>query len=1533
MMSLSLITAITAAGLIAPASTAFAKAPLTQVQAAPASATIDTVTFGSESSESEHKLQTQGSTVGTGAKGQAVRFATPLQPATDQLGDIEFTMAVDPVQQNHVTLKFWGEDRSAYKTRLLVNGEHISYANAGDHEAINVGTQGGLPGRFFYSTALLPLSMTQGQTKVRLTIRTAPATAGASATEQSRGYYQAFTHVQPSIVPNTADTAGYEKTGTAAPALTAAEEQAAIDSYRTAQITRFNTLSTKVDAAPAGSLSITKYANELRYYAETLSAEWSPADSPEKKRAALQRIFKSIDNYTRQYYSNVKSLGSGGHQSDWGGYYSELGEALYIVENLIADDSVLGQQAYQQLLAEPFVTGTVDGPNSIAGTDFDGGALTRAKAWERVLKANFDFARSRLSYISNQVHYTYEGAWKSHEGLRVIGSGFYEGKERSHEIIREIWGISPFLGEEVLVGPQGQALNVYHSLFLHDQTAEYTEDYLNIIMRGLAKSSLTSEGKVERRLPYGGHYVSLTRDAALLRENRYVGSYGETANWLPTYFFRTLGHAGDEVLNDQLLQITLQNFHSRALTRYQGTDAEGHRVMYMEQVVDERNTAYPGKVAYATESAKNGALLFASLEKHMADNESRYTGEAWEKYWGFAREAVGVAQQQLVDNQYFPSFKTGTLANINNDHRVPETWKYVTEKRAEHPRFGALAAGVVLPNTDLDLYTDEELAKLGVTRESDDARSAWVDIDNLFIRLRDGGTTLFGSLAMRNYGYSANGRLHVQQPGWEQNVQVRTEGDFEYKSSTVRQDSTYNPIFVDQAADTATPGLAWAGELTPVTYQPGVGEVNRDNFAVDTPYSAYPDVISTAYGKYFIAMNTTRKEYGNHRGHSVKVPGSISNGKILDLVSGNELDVKEGTVELEPGQAIALVADGSDTPSAVPSKVDTVVATPSAGAIGLSWRPSSGAESYTISRASKNNKFVPIATSVAGESYIDKDPAEGPATYRVTAVSAAGAAKPSSEVTAQTVGSAVSGDWSDGSVGNVGTPTLSAAAGNLSIAVGGGAGFGSGDDFNIYDRWSADALAQVTQLEDGDFAVHGKIVAREGSFGGVTIRDAINPTARYVALGANAEGNLELRARALDSRANLTGLAGRTGAQGEVVSPRVLPLEGLTLAEYPHLRLERSHEGQRVAALVSRDGINWQRAAQISFAAGSALHAGFVSTGSLTAQGAEVEDLDAAAIRASVSSAKETAQLRWNKPKNAASFSVYRAGTADTAATDPLSAPGWTKVADDIHDTGITQTVVGPDAHYRVVAFGADNQPLATSEAVTAKGYPLADLIATARATDLGAFTQASGKAFLDRIAAIEKSAGDPGADINELGKQVLAARSILVPVFRHGFEASEAAVWKPAGSAPASYTRAFDDTAGTARTGSRSIFFTSTDTTGNHGYNLWFAANTASEPRIAAKPSTQYKVSFWYQLTGYVPAKGVGAYYFARSNNNATGIGTEQRNWLPAGDTAPGEWRKFERVFTTDSGNVNALSITLGLRGSSGTFRVDDLVVEPVAP
>jgi hypothetical protein len=96
------------------------------------------------------------------------------------------------------------------------NNYQIGYRHEGDYICLNVtGGRSPLPGRFFYSTTLLPLWMTQGRTnltfKIVSTGRIYPlGSSGTPATgnnyqffmvTNSRSIYRAYTHTDPVLMP------------------------------------------------------------------------------------------------------------------------------------------------------------------------------------------------------------------------------------------------------------------------------------------------------------------------------------------------------------------------------------------------------------------------------------------------------------------------------------------------------------------------------------------------------------------------------------------------------------------------------------------------------------------------------------------------------------------------------------------------------------------------------------------------------------------------------------------------------------------------------------------------------------------------------------------------------------------------------------------------------------------------------------------------------------------------------------------------------------------------------------------------------------------------------------------------------------------------------------------------------------------------------------------------------------------------------------------------------------------------------------
>ncbi len=86
----------------------------------------------------------------------------------------------------------------------------------------------------------------------------------------------------------------------------------------------------------------------------------------------------------------------------------------------------------------------------------------------------------------------------------------------------------------------------------------------------------------------------------------------EASNYLKSYFYKTLDHAGDEEINDEILKLSLKTLHARGYVRYTDLDDNGKRIMRAEQVTDERNQSMPGFYAYGVRVASEMALQFDS---------------------------------------------------------------------------------------------------------------------------------------------------------------------------------------------------------------------------------------------------------------------------------------------------------------------------------------------------------------------------------------------------------------------------------------------------------------------------------------------------------------------------------------------------------------------------------------------------------------------------------------------------------------------------------------------------------------------------------------------------------------------------------------------------------------------------------------------------------------------------------------------------------------------------------------------------------
>jgi len=1151
-----------------------------ELQAANLPNMLDRLQLGKTESETEHRFWGKNTNANIGLLNESCRVLNMKKENSTTENEIRFTMKVDPQKQNYFTLKYSGSSPQPFTNEVFVDNLLIGVGGIGDdYPAINEGFGAALPGRFIYSTIVLPLNVTMGKSEVTIRVQT------LSNVDANCEFYKAYTHTMP-YLDFADEPQGIRPVVKVRPDISEADKSKHLNYYRQLQNEDFQKMCRDMDENADTKLSIHKYSSNLRAYCLYLIQDWNSCKTPAEKRIALNRIFKTIDNWVKNYYQDYRIVLRGGHQGDWGGYLGALGEALYIVEPLIKNDQIMGEKAFGEFLAEPFSTGTKDTEYSLSDKDpITKQTITRKQAWERALKANFDFSRSRLSYIYNQVFYCYSGAWKSQIGLGIIHSQYYEGRERAHQIFGEMLGFYPFLGEEVIVGPNGEELDLFHSLFRHDKNAQFTDDVVYIVAKGLAKSKLDSQGKVVRRMPYGKHYTGLS-SGGLTRENGYVFNYGETANYLPEFFWLTLNHPEDSIVNDEILKASLNNLNGRSNTRYTDLDDQGFRTMYPTTILDERRFPWRKKTAYA--AVGDRMMLFASLAWYMNTHPTRYEGKEWDKYKLYAAKTCGWTRQYLGDNFLFPpTDKSTQWGKINSDMRrimhLPETYKYLMQS-------AETAQGYAHPFTDFRYYQADELKNLHLTPKEYD-RYGWSDIDTLMIDLRDGNTQVHAVLCFRSKGYGANGRAFVVEDRYTHVSHLGVRSKFAYNDVYLRMSGRGHAFVHKFSENYQFNNTALQQELIPICFQKGVGKVVRENFEVDTPYAGYPDYVESLYKNFLMAINTTRKEYQNEQVFEVKLPVGCKLTTVLDLISGKELTVQNGKVSIPPMTAYALKLDRSDYEFGTPSPVDVVLPLQSEyQSITLNWKAAPGAVSYTIFRDGAK-----VSENLKSRIFVDKNTIIGKThTYTISAVDAHGNMSWPSYPRMITVKAPASLNnilpWRDDIIGNAqgGKAILDNNA--ITIENAGGSGLGGGNDMRPEMRNLPDSLHYVHRIENGSIELKAKLYTNAGNkMQGLLLRDNLNAElGRYFFIGSDAQGNLFVANRSRDTRYELEFIN---------ASPHKKVLEGLSVENYPWLKITRNATTGMTAAWYSEDGKNWKKATEIYTPLPEVYHAGFAVAG------------------------------------------------------------------------------------------------------------------------------------------------------------------------------------------------------------------------------------------------------------------------------------------------------------------------------------------------
>ena len=204
----------------APGETEPAEPTTAYVPADQPTAVVDDVAFGDDLSEQKHGLKEEKSESFRGGMDQPARKLLPGGGNSWEGGTLEWTLKIDPKEQNYVTVKLWGSDKGQDSGRLVLfaDGLQVGYRREADYDVLSQCEEEPLaPGRFVYVTLPLPPKLTHGKSSLDLKIISLGAMwyygqtfaqYQKDLTQPTRGIYRAYTHATPRFAPAASEKQG-----------------------------------------------------------------------------------------------------------------------------------------------------------------------------------------------------------------------------------------------------------------------------------------------------------------------------------------------------------------------------------------------------------------------------------------------------------------------------------------------------------------------------------------------------------------------------------------------------------------------------------------------------------------------------------------------------------------------------------------------------------------------------------------------------------------------------------------------------------------------------------------------------------------------------------------------------------------------------------------------------------------------------------------------------------------------------------------------------------------------------------------------------------------------------------------------------------------------------------------------------------------------------------------------------------------------------------------------------------------------------
>ncbi|RXK86835.1 hypothetical protein [Filimonas effusa] len=416
----------------------------------------DHLVFGSDASEKAHAFTSNKSQIIAGLLNEPARILLPIDTGNWQGGSVKFTVKVDPVNQNYITVRLSGNDVTQNLLNLICEGKQVGYRHLGDIELFDLSTDAPFKnGCFYYKTSPLPFNLTQGKQTVQLEIRSSGRIWGYGSTferyqypmtEPTRGIYNIYIHSNSSFVPNPSEKQGRMPAPQKAPP-EAGDFIAQVKA--------------KIDTTIAGLLRQPKPLSQvqMQFLAKAWHIQWTSAFH---NKLVEDKILAGLDSIYVAYMHNpaLAQEDPATWNPDWFGL-GITGQVIWLLNKPL--DTKLQQQI------------TYPGLQSI----------TRKEAYAQMLVACRDWhAMHRRMYTNQSMINDLYGIYYANKGLQQLNAAKAAPEKDVLRYLYESMGMQPWLGSDDASGkPTRSAGNNYWQLTAKALTKElgYVGNYGEVL--------------------------------------------------------------------------------------------------------------------------------------------------------------------------------------------------------------------------------------------------------------------------------------------------------------------------------------------------------------------------------------------------------------------------------------------------------------------------------------------------------------------------------------------------------------------------------------------------------------------------------------------------------------------------------------------------------------------------------------------------------------------------------------------------------------------------------------------------------------------------------------------------------------------------------------------------------------------------------------------------------------------------------------------------------------------------------------------